>query len=108
MDNRIATVFLLIAVAIAAKVLHELYLSAADFKRKTWILSGLAGLWVVTVLALARYFCSFAQTVEQCFRLWSIAFGVGCIGAGFQAFILIICRNKRDIKELDRMKLRDL
>ena len=108
MDNRIATVFLLIAVAIAAKVLHELYLNAADFKRKTWILSGLAGLWAVTVLALDRYFCSFAQTVEQCFRLWSIAFGVGCIGAGFQAFILIICRNKRDIKELDRMKLRDL
>ena len=108
MDNRIATVFLLIAVAIAAKVLHELYLNAADFKRKTWILSGLAGLWAVTVLALARYFCSFAQTVEQCFRLWSIAFGVGCIGAAFQAFILIICRNKRDIKELDRMKLRDL
>ena len=108
MDNRIATVFLLIAVTIAAKVLHELYLSAADFKRKTWILSGLAALWIVTVLALARYFCSFAQTVEQCFRLWSIAFGVGCIGAAFQAFILIICRNKRDIKELDRMKLRDL
>ena len=108
MDNRIATVFLLIAVAIAAKVLHELYLNAADFKRKTWILSSLAGLWAVTVLALARYFCSFAQTVEQCFRLWSIAFGVGCIGAAFQAFILIICRNKRDIKELDRMKLRDL
>lgn len=108
MDNRIPIVFLLIAVGIAAKVLHELYLSAADFKRKTWILSGLAGLWAVTVLALARYFCSFAQTVEQCFRLWSIAFGVGCIGAGFQAFILIICRNKRDIKELDRMKLRDL
>ena len=108
MDNRIPTVFLLIAVAIAAKVLHELYLSATEFKRKTWILSGLAALWAVTVLALARYFCSFAQTVEQCFRLWSIAFGMGCIGAGFHAFILILCRNKRDIKELDRMKLRDL
>ena len=108
MDNRIPTVFLLIAVAIAAKVLHELYLSATEFKRKTWILSGLAALWAVTVLALARYFCSFAQTVEQCFRLWSIAFGVGCIGAAFQTFILILCRNKRDIKELDRMKLRDL
>ncbi len=108
MDNRIPTVFLLIAVAIAAKVLHELYLSAAEFKRKAWIMSGLAALWAVTVLALARYFCSFAQTVEQCFRLWSIAFGVGCIGAAFQAFILILCRNKRDINELDRMKLRDL
>ena len=108
MDNRIPTVFLLIAVGIAVKVLHELYLSAAEFKRKTWILSGLAALWIVTVLGLARYFCSFAQNVEQCFRLWSIAFGVGCIGAAFQAFILILCRNKRDIKELDRMKLRDL
>ena len=106
MDNRIPTVFLLIA--IAAKVLHELYLSATEFKRKTWIMTGLAALWAVTVLALARYFCSFAQTVEQCFRLWSIAFGVGCIGAAFQAFILILCRNKRDINELDRMKLRDL
>ena len=108
MDNRIAIAFLLIAVGIAAKVLHELYLNAAEFKRKAWIMSGLAGLWIVTVLGLARYFCSFAQTVEQCFRLWSIAFGVGCIGAGFQAFILILCRNKRDINELDRMKLRDL
>ena len=106
MDNRIPTVFLLIA--IAAKVLHELYLSATEFKWKTWIMTGLAALWAVTVLALARYFCSFAQTVEQCFRLWSIAFGVGCIGAAFQAFILILCRNKRDINELDRMKLRDL
>ena len=108
MDNRIPTVFLLIAVAIAVKVLHELYLSATEFKRKTWIMTGLTALWAVTVLALARYFCSFAQTVEQCFRLWSIAFGVGCIGAAFQAFILILCRNKRDINELDRMKLRDL
>ena len=108
MDNRIAIAFLLIAVGIAAKVLHELYLNAAEFQRKAWIMSGLAGLWAVTVLALARYFYSFAQTVEQCFRLWSIAFGMGCIGAGFQAFILILCRNKRDIKELDRMKLRDL
>ena len=108
MDTRIPTVFLLIAVAIAAKVLHELYLRAAEFNRKTWILSGLAALWAVTVLALARYFCSFAQTVEQCIRLWTIAFGVGCIGAAFQAFILILCRNKRDINELDRMKLRDL
>ena len=108
MDNRIPTVFLLIALAIAVKVLHELYLNAAEFKRKAWIMSGLAALWAVTVLALARYFCSFAQTVEQCFRLWSIAFGVGSIGAAFQAFILILCRNKRDIKELDRMQLRDL
>ena len=108
MDNRIPTVFLLIALAIAVKVLHELYLNAAEFKRKAWIMSGLAALWAVTVLALARYFCSFAQTVEQCFRLWTIAFGVGCIGAAFQAFILILCRNKRDINELDRMKLRDL
>ena len=108
MDNRIPTVFLLIALAIAVKVLHELYLNAAEFKRKAWIMSGLAALWAVTVLALARYFCSFTQTVEQCFRLWTIAFGVGCIGAAFQAFILILCRNKRDINELDRMKLRDL
>ena len=108
MDNRIPTVFLLIAVAIAAKVLHELYLSATEFKRKTWILSGLAALWAVTVLALARYFCSVAQTVEQCFRLWSIAFGVGCIGAAFQAFILILCRNKRQLSETDRMKLKDI
>ena len=103
MDNRIAIAFLLIAAGIAAKVLHELYLNAAEFKRKAWIMSGLATLWAVTVLGLARYFCSFAQTVEECFRLWSIAFGVG-----FQAFILIRCRNKRDIRELDRMKLRDL
>ena len=108
MDNRIPIPFLLIAVGIAAKVLHELYLTAAEFKRKAWIMSGLAALWIVTVLGLARYFCSFAQTVEECFRLWSIAFGVGCIGAGVQAFILILCRNKRDIRELDRMKLRDL
>lgn len=108
MDNRIPTVFLLIAVAIAAKVLHELYLSATEFKRKTWILSGLAALWAVTVLALARYFCSFAQTVEQCFRLWSIAFGVGCIGAAFQTFILILCRNKRQLSENDKMKLKDI
>ena len=34
MDNRIAIAFLLIAVGIAAKVLHELYLNAAEFKRK--------------------------------------------------------------------------
>ena len=108
MDNRIPTVFLLIAVAIAAKVLHELYLSATEFKRKTWILSGLAALWAVTVLALARYFCSFAQTVEQCFRLWSIAFGVGCIGAAFQTFILILCRNKRQLSENEKMKLKDI
>ena len=108
MDNRIAIAFLLIAVGIAAKVLHELYLNAVEFKRKAWILSGLAGLWIVTVLALARYFCSFAQTVEQCFRLWSIAFGVGCIGAAFQAFILILCRNKRQLSETDKMKLKDI
>ena len=108
MDNRIAIAFVLIAVGIAAKVLHELYLNSTEFKRKTWILSGLAGLWIVTVLALARYFCSFAQTVEQCFRLWSIAFGVGCIGAAFQAFILILCRNKRQLSENDKMKLKDI
>ena len=108
MDNRIAIAFVLIAVGIAAKVLHELYLNAAEFKRKAWIMSGLAGLWAVTVLGLARYFCSFAQTVEQCFRLWSIAFGVGCIGAAFQAFILILCRNKRQLSETDKMKLKDI
>lgn len=108
MDNRIPYIFLLVAVGIAVKVLHELFLSTTEFKRKAWIMGGLAALWAVTVLGLARYFCSFAQTVEECFRLWSIAFGVGCIGAAFQAFILILCRNKRDITELDRMKLRDL
>ena len=108
MDNRIAIAFLLIAVGVAVKVLHELYLNAAEFKRKAWIMSGLAGLWIVTVLGLARYFCSFAQTVEECFRLWSIAFGVGCIGAGFQAFILILCRNKRQLSENDKMKLKDI
>ena len=105
-------VYLLIAsavvIGVATKVLHELYLNAGDFKRKTWIMAGLAALWIATVLVLAFYFCSYAQTVEQCFQLWTIAFGVGCIGAAFQAFILILCRNKRDINELDRMKLRDL
>ena len=108
MNNTYLLIFAAVGIGIATKVLHELYLNASEFKRKTWIMAGIAVLWIAMVLVLARYFCSYAQTVEQCFRLWTIAFGVGCIGAAFQAFILIICRNKRDMKELDRMKLRDL
>ena len=108
MNNVYLLIFAAVVIGVATKVLHELYLNAGDFKRKAWIMAGLAGLWIAMVLVLARYFCSYAQTVEQCFRLWTIAFGVGCIGAAFQAFILLLCRNKRDLNELDRMKLRDL
>ena len=108
MNNVYLLSFAAVAIGIGTKVLHELYLNAGDFKRKTWIMSGIAGLWIAMVLVLACYFCSYAQTVEQCFLLWTIAFGVGCIGAAFQAFILILCRNKRQLSETDKMKLKDI
>ena len=108
MNNTYLLIFAAVGIGIATKVLHELYLNAGDFKRKTWIMSGIAGLWIAMVLVLACYFCSYAQTVEQCFLLWTIAFGVGCIGAAFQAFILILCRNKRQLSETDKMKLKDI
>ena len=97
-----------VALAIATKVLHHLYLNAAGFMRKACIMAGLTIFWMGIVYWLAHYFCSFAQTMEQCFLLWSAAFGVGCIFAVMQVFILLLCRNKRDVSELDRMKLRDM
>ena len=108
MNNTYLLIFAGVGISIDTKVLHELYLNASEFKRKTWIMAGIAVLWIAMVLVLARYFCSYAQTVEQCFQLWTIAFGVGCIGAAFQAFILILCRNKRQLSETDKMKLKDI
>ena len=98
MDNRIPTVFLLIAVAIAAKVLHELYLSAAEFKQKTWILSGLAALFallhdVLIMMSFMVFFRAFFQ-VNSSF----IAAVLTIVGYSINNTIIIFDRIRENVK----------
>lgn len=108
MNDHLLYIFLPVIIGICAMVLQFQFMHTTEAKRRAWSLAGLAVLWIPAVLIVARYLCSYARTVEECFTLWTIAFGLCCLTAGIQGTILFFCRSKRDIKELDRMKLRDL
>ena len=108
MNDHLLYIFLPVIIGICAMVLQFQFMHTTEAKRRAWSLAGLAVLWIPAVLIVARYLCSYARTVEECFTLWTIAFVICCLTAGIQGTILFFCRSKRDIKELDRMKLRDL
>ncbi len=108
MNDHLLYIFLPVIIGICAMVLQFQFMHTTEPKRRAWSLAGIAVLWIPAVLIVARYLCSYARTVEECFTLWTIAFGLCCLTAGIQGTILFFCRSKRDIKELDRMKLRDL
>lgn len=108
MNNYLLYIFLPVIIGICAMVLQFQFMHTTEAKRRAWSLAGLAILWIPVVLIVARYLCSYAKSVEECFTLWTIAFCLCCLTAGIQGTILFFCRSKRDIKELDRMKLRDL
>lgn len=107
MNDYLLYIFLPVIIGICAMVLQYQYMHATEAKRRAWSLAGLAILWIPLVLIVARYFCSYATTVEECFLLWTMAFGISCLAAALQAFILILCRNKRDVTGVDKMKLKD-
>ena len=108
MNDYILYIFAPVIIGAAAMALQFQFMHTTERRRRAWSLAGLAVLWIPAVLIVARYLCSYARTVEECFTLWTIAFGLCCLAAGIQGTILFFCRSKRDIKELDRMKLRDL
>lgn len=101
-------IFLPVILGVCIMALHMKFMHTTEAKHRTWSLVGLGLLWVPMTLIVARWCCSFARTVEECFRLWTLAFCLSCLTAAIQGTILLFCRSKRDVKELDRMKLRDL
>lgn len=93
--------------ALTVKVLHHLFLDASGFRKKAWIIGGISALWAAIVLWLAHFFCSYARTMEECFLLWTLAFVIGCLFAAIQAWLLLLCRPKRQMTDTDKIKLKD-
>ncbi len=108
MNEYILYIFLPVIIGICSMVLQMKYMHTTEHKQRAWSLAGLAVLWIPVVLILARYLCSNASTVEECFQLWTMAFVLSCLTAGIQISILLLCRSKRDVSGLDKMKLKDL
>ena len=108
MNDYILYIFAPVIIGAAAMALQFQYMHTTEPKRRAWSLAGLAILWIPAVLIVARYLCSYAQTVEECFLLWTMAFAICCLTAAIQGAILFFCRSKRDISALDKMKLKDI
>lgn len=108
MNDYILYMFPAVIIGIGAMVLHMKYMHTTEHRQRAWSLAGLAVLWIPVVLLTAHFFCSYARTVEECFLLWTAAFGLCCICAAVQFTLLILSRNKRDVTGLDKMKLKDL
>ena len=108
MNDYILYIFAPVIIGAAAMALQFQFMHTTEPKRRAWSLAGLAILWIPLVLIVARYFCSYARTVEECFLLWTMAFAICCLIAAIQGAILFFCRSKRDISALDKMKLKDI
>lgn len=108
MNDIILYIFLPVIIGIGIMALHMTYMHTTEARHRAWSLAGLAILWIPMVLIVARYLCSYAQTVEECFLLWTMAFGLCCLTAAIQGAILFFCSSKRDVTGLDKMKLKDL
>ena len=107
MNDYLLYIFLPVIIGVAAMVLQYQYMHTTEAKRRAWSLAGLAILWIPLVLIVARYFCSYATTVEECFLLWTMAFVISCLAAALQISILLHCSSKRDVTGVDKMKLKD-
>ena len=108
MNDHLLYIFLPVIIGICAMVLQFQFMHTTEAKRRAWSLTGLAILWIPMVLIVARYLCSYARTVDECFLLWTTAFALCCITAAIQGTILFFCRCKQDVTGLDKMKLKDL
>ena len=106
--NDLFYVFVPVIIGICAMVLHMQFLHCTDRRRRAWSLAGIAVLWLLAIPVAACYCCSFAHTVEDCFRLWTIAYVLCCLCAAIQLGVLFLGGNKRNVSDLDRMKLRDI
>lgn len=107
MNDYLLYIFLPVIIGICAMVLQFQFMHTTEPKRRAWSLAGLAILWIPLVLIVARYFCSYANTVEECFLLWTMAFVISCLVAVLQISILLHCSSKRDVTGVDKMKLKD-
>lgn len=108
MNDYLLYIFAPVIIGICAMVLQFQFMHTTESKRRVWSLAGIAVLWIPAVLIVARYLCSYARTVEECFLLWTAAFGLCCLTAAIQGTILFFCRSKRDVTGLNKMKLKDL
>ena len=88
--------------------LNIMYLHSEHGKTKVFICLGLAAVWIAAVITMAFHFCSFTTTVRECFIGWSMAFGVGCLGAAIEIICMTLGNPKRKLTEQNKMKLRDI
>ena len=103
-------IFALVVVAIPTLVLRYLFLETTKPRTKL-ILSGcMLAVYIATVLGLAWFLVTLGPATDatQVWNAWVVAFLGGTIWTVMMVAITWFCRNKRDINELDRMKLRDL
>ena len=108
MNDYILYIFAPVIIGAAAMALQFQYMHTTERRRRAWSLGGIAVLWIPAVLIVARYLCSYARTVEECFLLWTAAFVISCIAAAIQLSIMLLTRSRRDLSGVDKMKLKDL
>ena len=99
---------IIVLIGIIVTALHIAYLRTENPRQRRGIITGLFLLWILGVIDIAHYFCSYAATAEQVFTAWCVAFGVGCIAIAFEAFCLLFGNPKRQLTEKDKMKLKDI
>ncbi len=103
-----ATVFGILVLCASYLLLRHLLLETARPAKKALLAAGMFVLYILMVLFLAVFFCTFALTMDQCFLAWTLAFMAGNVLVLFQAGMIWICRPKRRLSEEAKMKLKDI